>query len=153
MSLIERVEAAFAAGPPPVEPIVCAEYLRPNAQGDEGATDFFLGRPWRGLDAPMLRYHRAAMYMFTPRAHHYYLPAFILASLDSPPEADDIRDLIIFHLSMYHDSFWWERIRLFDPAQCDVLAEFVVDVSDDVHRESGDTVRALAGLERARRGV
>lgn len=153
MSLIRRVEEAFGVGPPPAEPIVCAEYLRADARGDEGATEFFSGKRWQGLDATLLRFHRAAMYMFTAQAHHYYLPAFISASLDSPPEADDIRDLIIFHLSMYHDPFWWERIRLFDPAQCDVLAEFVAAASDDIHRESGDTVRALAGLERARRGV
>jgi Family of unknown function (DUF6714) len=153
MSLIGRVEEAFGVGPPPAEPIVCVEYFRAGTVDDEGATRFFSGRSWKDIDMTSLRDHRAAMYMFTPRAHHYYLPAFIAASLDSPPEADDIRDLIIYHLSMHHDPFWWERIRLFNPAQCDVIAEYVEVASDDSHRESGDTIRALAGLERARRGV
>jgi len=153
MSLVARVEQAFGVGPPPPEPIVDPEYLRPGALGDEGVTSFFSGKPWTGIDVTQLRNHRAAMYMFTPQAHHYYLPAFIVAALSSPPEADDTTDLIIFHLSMHYDSFWWERIRLFDPTQCDVIAEFVEVVSDDADRESGDTVRALAGLERARRGI
>jgi hypothetical protein len=153
MSLVRRIEQAFGVGPPPPEPIVGAEYLRPGAPGDAGVTRFFAGKPWKGLDVNLLRQHRAAMYMFTPQAHHYYLPAFILAAVDTPPEVDDIADLIIFHLSMHHDSFWWERIRLLSPAQCDVVAEFVEVASDDADRESGDTVRALTGLERARRGV
>jgi hypothetical protein len=153
MSLVRRVEQAFGVGPPPPEPLVDAEYLRPGTLGDDGVTKFFSGKSWKGLDAAQLRQHRAAMYMFTPQAHHYYLPAFIIAALSSPPEFDDIPDLIIFHLSMHYDSFWWERIRLFDPAQCDVIAEFVEAVSDDADRDSGDTVRALAGLERARRGT
>lgn len=150
--LIDRIEQAFGVGPPPAAPIVELEYRRSGGQGEEGVTEFFLGRPWKGLDADSLRYHRSAMYQFTPPAHHYYFPAFMAAALDSPPEADDLPDLIIYHLSLHHDAFWWQRIRLFDPAQCDVVAEFVEAVSDDTHRESGETIRALAALERARRG-
>jgi len=151
--LLDRIERTFGVGPPPLEPIIDREYLRPGATGDEGATDFFLGKPWKGLDADLLRYHRAAMYMFTPPAHHYYFPAFMDAALDSPPEADDLPDLIIYHLSQHLDLFWWEPIRLFNPAECDIIAEFVEVVSDDTHRESGETIRALAALERARSGV
>jgi hypothetical protein len=151
--LIDRIEKTFGVGPAPPEPIVEPEYLRPGAQGDQGATNYFLGKRWKGLDADALRHHRAAMYMFTPRAHHYYFPAFMSVALDSAPEADDLPDLIIYHLSLHHDLFWWERIRLFDPPQCDVIAEFVEVVSDDTHRDSGETIRALAALERARRGV
>lgn len=153
MLLLERIERTFGVGPAPLGPIIDREYLRPGVTGDEGATDFFLGKPWNGLDADLLRTHRAAMYMFTPPAHHYYFPAFMTAALDSPPEADDLPDLIVYHLSQYHDPFWWARIRLFSAAECDVIAEFVEVVSDDTHRESGETIRALAALEHARRGV
>jgi hypothetical protein len=153
MLLIDRIEKVFGSGDPPVAPIVDPEYRRAGAQGEEGAADFFLGKPWKGLDADMLRYHRAAMYMLTPRAHHYYFPAFMGAALDSPLEDDAIADLIIYHLSQHLDPFWWERIRLFKPPQCDVVAEFVEVVSDDTHRDSGESIRALAALERARRGT
>ncbi len=153
MLLPDRIERTFGVGTPPSDPIIDLEYRRTGAEGDQGATDFFLGKPWKGLDADLLRHHRTAMYMFTPSAHHYYFPAFMNAALDSPPEADDIPDLIIYHLSQHHDPFWWQRIRLFNSAECDVIAEFVEVVSDDTHRDSGETIRALAALERARRGV
>ena len=153
MLLIDRIEKVFGVGAPPPAPLVEPEYLRAAAHDEQGATEFFLGKSWKGLDADLLRYHRAAMYMFTPPAHQYYFPAFMRAALDSPPEDDGIADLIIYHLSQYLDPFWWERIRLFNPPQCDVVAEFVELVSDDTHRDSGDTIRALAALERARRGV
>jgi hypothetical protein len=54
---------------------------------------------------------------------------------------------------LHHDSYWWERIRLFDGPQCDVIAEFVGVISDEIHGESGESIRALAALERVRRGV
>jgi hypothetical protein len=93
------------------------------------------------------------MYMFTPHAHHYYFPAFMNVALELRSEAEDIPDLIIYHLSLHHDSYWWERIRLFDGPQCDVIAEFVGIISDEIHGESGESIRALAALERARQGV
>jgi hypothetical protein len=153
VTLIARIEQAFRITPPPVAPIVEAGYLRPDAQGDEGATEAFLGKTWKSLSADLLVYHRSAMYMFTPRAHHYYFPAFMSVALELRSEAEDIPDLIIYHLSLHHDSYWWERIRLFDRPQCDVIAEFVGVISDEIHGESGESIRALAALERARQGV
>jgi hypothetical protein len=153
VSLIARIEQTFRVTSPPVAPIVEANYLRSDAHGDEGATDAFLGKTWKGLSADLLLYHRSAMYMFTPRAHHYYFPAFMRVALELRDEAEDIPDLIIYHLSLHHDSYWWERIRLFDGWQCDVIAEFVGLISDEVHRESGECIRALAALERARQGI
>ncbi len=153
MSLVARIELAFGTSPPPTGPIVEAGYLRPDVQGDEGATDAFLGKSWEALSADLLLYHRSVMYMFTPRAHHYYFPAFMGAALELRTEAEDIPDLIIYHLAQHHDPYWWERIRLFNPSQCDVIAEFVGVISDEIHRESGETIRALAALDRARQGV
>ncbi|GAC1663676.1 MAG: hypothetical protein NVS9B2_00030 [Steroidobacteraceae bacterium] len=152
MSLIARIEQTFRVPPPPVAPIVEAAYLRPDAQGDEGATEAFLGKTWKGLGTDLLLCQRSAMSMFTPRAHHYYFPAFVRVALELRSEAEEISDLIIYHLSLHYDSYWWERIRLFDGPQCDVIAEFVEVMSDEVHRESGEAIRALAALERARHG-
>ena len=153
MTLIARIEQAFRITPPPVAPIAEGGYLRADAQGDEGATYAFLGMTWKSLSADLLVYHRSAMYMFTPSAHHYYFPAFMSVALELRSEADDIPDLIIYHLSLHHDSYWWERIRLFDGPQCDVIAEFIGIISDEIHGESGESIRALAALERARQGV
>jgi hypothetical protein len=131
VTLIARIEQAFRITPPPLAPIVEAGYLRPDAQGDEDATEAFLGKTWKSLSADLLVYHRSAMYMFTPPAHHYYFPAFMSVALELRSEAEDIPDLIIYHLSLHHDAYWWERIRLFDGPQCDVVAEFVGVMSDE----------------------
>lgn len=151
MTLVSDIERAFEVGPPPPEPLVEAEYLNPNAQGDEGATEFFSGKPWKGLDVRLLRYHEAAMWMFTPRAHQYYLPAFMVASLEEPREADVIPDNIIRHLASYEDPFWWDRIRVLTPAQCDVIAAFIRAVADEGH-EPSQIAQAIAGLERSKQG-
>jgi hypothetical protein len=91
--------------------------------------------------------------MFTPAAHRYYLPAFMLASLNHPHEAGEIPDKIIWHLASHQEPFWWERISLLSPEQCDAVADFVRTVAGLAHRSEGHIDRALAGLERAKRGV
>ena len=97
-----------------------------------------------------MRFHEAAMYMFTPRAHQYYLPAFLVARLEEPNEAD-FTENIIFHLASYEDPFWWERIRVLTPAQCDVITEFIRTVADEGY-DAQQIDQAIAGLERAKRG-
>ena len=151
MTLVEEIELAFGSAQPPPEPLVEAVYLDPNAQGDEGATEYFSGKSWKGLDVQWLRYHRTAMFMFTPRAHQYYLPAFMIASVEEPREADEIPDHIIWHLAEYEDPFWWERIRILSPAQCDASVRFVRTVADEGHGAE-KVKRAIAGLERAKQG-
>ena len=151
MTLVEDIERVFGDAPPPAEPLVESGYLAPNAQGDEGATEYFKGRLWEGLEVERLRYHEAAMYMFTPQAHRYYLPAFMIASLEAPREADVIPDNIIGHFASFEEPFWWARIRLFTPEQCDVIAEFIRTVADEGHG-TDQIHQALAGLERAKQG-
>ena len=129
MTLVEKIAAAFCVEPIPKEPLVEPEYLDPVNQGDYGATAYFSGKPWSGLDVNSLRYHEDAMVMFTPHAHQYYLPAFMVASLSDPAGADVIPDNIIFHLSRYTEGFWWERVRVLTPLQCEVVAEFVQAVA------------------------
>jgi hypothetical protein len=110
VTLIDTIKRVFGVAPPPPEPLVEAGYLIRGGQGDEGATAYFSGKPWQGLDVKSLRYHEAVMYMFTPTAHQYYLPAFMVASLETPREADIITDNIILHFARYEEPFWWQSI-------------------------------------------
>jgi hypothetical protein len=130
VTLVEKIAAAFSVEPIPSGPLVELGYLDPANQGDYGATAYFSGKPWNALDAESLRFHADAMYMFTPLAHQYYLPAFMVASLSDPKVADVIPDNIIFHLSQHEDKFWWERILALTPSQREVVAEFVEAVAD-----------------------
>jgi hypothetical protein len=153
VNLIASTERCFPLEPVPTEPIVEEAYLRAEAQGDGGATRCFSGRRWNALAPDELRYHSDAMYMFTPRAHQYYLPAFMTACLLHPSEVDEIPDKILWHLAAYDEPFWLSRVRLLTPEQCGVVTEFLKAIADAEHRESGHLDRALNGLERAKRGV
>jgi hypothetical protein len=149
VSLIAEIAQTFGLEPPPAEPLVEAEYLHPMSQADEGATAFFSGKPWKGLASKDLRHHEAAMYMFTPEVHRYYLPAFMIASLEDPGGADVIPDHIVFHLSRHADPFWWARLSVLSAEECDAVASFLRAIDDGSYGEQ--IAEALRGLERAKR--
>lgn len=88
------------------------------------------------------------MYMFTPEVHRYYLPAFMIFSLDDPNTADVIPENMLFHFSLHEDPFWWARIRALTPAQCEAAAEFFRALGDDFSREQVE--EAIRGLDRAK---
>ena len=87
------------------------------------------------------------MYMFTPEIHRYYLAAFIIVSIKHPDAADEIPDLIIFHLSDCQKPFWKKRVSNLTLTQREVVAEFIVEVSDEYHREVGMVDSGIRGLE------
>ena len=148
MTLVAQIEGAFGVAPVPKEPLVEPVYLDPANQGDEGATECFSGKSWTSLDVDMLRYHSIALYMFTPEVHRYYLPAFMIASLEQPTKADVIPLNIVHHLSMYKEPYWWERVRALSPLQCAVVSDFVRAVTEE-HTDQNMVNAALAGLSQA----
>jgi hypothetical protein len=66
---------------------------------DEGAQDYFEGTDWQSHDAKGLRTQDAAMNYFTPAAFRYYLPAYMLAEIISPEEADILGEYVLNQLS------------------------------------------------------
>lgn len=80
---------------------------------------FFDAKRWQDLtDVEQLRYNEAALTLFTPDAFHYYLPAFMLATLHDPAEADVIPDGIRSNIKR-------ERVGSFNPAQRDAVLRFL----------------------------
>jgi hypothetical protein len=132
VQLLAQISNAFGLEPVPEEPLLQAAYLDRSNQGDEGATEYFLGKRWDSLDVENLRYHAIALYMFTPEAHRYYLPAFMTATVKHPVEADVIPENILFHFARFEEPFWSDRIRVLSPPQRDVVASFLRATSDDV---------------------
>ena len=80
MSLKQTIESVFTDVPYPGDgnitrcPYHCAECL--------AVAKFFKGRSWQGNTVEELREHHTALALFTPEAFHYFLPAFMLASID-----------------------------------------------------------------------
>ena len=152
MTLVERISAAFPAIPVPREPLVEPSYLNPASQGDEGATAFFSGRSWPEV-APLARYlsyHRAAMYMFTPAVHAYYLPAFMVACISQPDEADPIFEDLLFHLASHAQPFWRDRVLALTEEQRSVIASFVEALADEFDHDNLQA--AVAGLRASAAG-
>ncbi len=142
MDVRRTIEEAFAKTPRPKGKLVDTDAW------DEGTSKYFANKTWRGHPVRDLRYHEGSMCFFTPEAHRYFLPAFMIATLENPKEADVIPDNIIFHFSKYDDPFWQKRIAQFSPPERAAIAAFINAVADNYAIESGDVKWALEGLEK-----
>ena len=76
--LIEAIEAAFAATPPPA-----ADDVRGSEQGDEPyeVELGFRGVDWHAASPVLLNVHDAALAFLSHAAHRYFLPAFLIADV------------------------------------------------------------------------
>jgi hypothetical protein len=137
---VERqIETAFADTP---SPGTAFEDISASMD-DEGIVDYFRGRTWRGHRVTDLRYHDVALSLFTDKAFRYWLPAFMLAELDSPVEADVIADSIAFHLT---DARFAARLQQFTLGELAAIAAFLKECAqrydDDAFRAAERAVRA-----------
>jgi hypothetical protein len=96
MNVREQIVEAFAATPRP-----CDDAIAVESYDDEGTAEYFHGRAWQGHPAERLRYFSSSMSFFTPEAFRYFLPAYMLAELDDPKEADIIAESIAFHFDRF----------------------------------------------------
>ena len=136
-----QIEAAFADTPSPG-----TEFDDISAtKHDEDIVDYFRGMTWRGHRVQDLRRHCAAMSFFTDKAFRYWLPAFMLAELENPVEADVIGESIEFSLTKSSDAD--ARLREFTPDELEAIASFF----DECARGCDDTrYRNAARMVRAR---
>lgn len=56
-------------------------------ENDEGTAEYFRGKHWRDIDRSDLMRRRFALVAFTPVAFAHFLPAYLLACLESPDRA------------------------------------------------------------------
>ena len=117
--IVAQIEAAFADTPSPgtdYDDISATKY------DDEGIVDYFRGTTWRGHRVRDLRCHEAALSFFTDKAFRYWLPAFRLAELENPTEADVIAEGIAFHLTEASGAD--ARLREFGQNELEAIASF-----------------------------
>jgi hypothetical protein len=114
-----QIEAAFEDTPSPgyaFEDISATQH-------DEGIVAYFRNKDWRGHKVRDLRYHEAALSFFTDKAFRYWLPAFMLAELENPREADVIGEGIAFHLTRASSAD--ARLSLFAQDELKAIAAFL----------------------------
>ena len=116
------IREAFRNTPPPTGELTDTQY------DDEGTSEYFLGRSWDGHDAPTLRMHEVAMSFFTPEAFRYYLPAYMLAELRDPENADILGEFVVYQFGEPEPDWketYEKRLTLFTQDEKDAVLAFL----------------------------
>ena len=116
--VIAQIEAAFADTPSPGSGFNDIS----ATQWDEGIVDYFRGKTWQEHRVQDLLRYSAALSFFTDKAYRYWLPAFMLAELAHPEDADIIGEHIAFDFTK--SGFSAARLGQFAPNELRAIAAF-----------------------------
>lgn len=126
MPLKKTIEEAFAGVPYPGDdnitrcPYNCSECGRVAA--------YFKGKLGTGHTVEELREFHVALSLFTPEAFQFFLPAFMLASMDKYEKGDVIPDAIRFHFeySQEMQGHFAVRMSKFSKSQRHAIIDYLV---------------------------
>lgn len=96
-SLRQQIERSFESTEYPGHDKLVYDNTGYHLECSEIATAF-KDKHWKDIPLDLLRYHSAALSFFTPEAYSFFLPAYLLATLDDYFEADVIPGSVIFSL-------------------------------------------------------
>ena len=137
--VIRQIEEAWADVPYPGDENI----FTPDSYDDEDIVNYFHSTTWRGHDPVALRAHSSAFTFFTPVAFHYWLPAFMIAAIENPDEADVILDYIPRSVS---NQYARERWLLFTETQRNAVAAYL-RFQIETFGDRVESEKALAILE------
>jgi len=132
--LRREIEAAFPLTPIPAGPLV-------QGPDDHGLEAFLGGHAWRGHDAAELRRRPKALMQLTGAAFRYYLPAFLMASIEHPEDPDILPAMIVGAIASRGAD-----AKALTPAQRKAVARFLAAHVDDADLRGGKLLTALANL-------
>ena len=134
-----QIEAAFADTPAPGDD---DDDISRTAI-DEGIADYFRFTTWHGHNAYALSYHEVALTFFTDKAFRYWLPAFMLAELETPEGVPDIVEKLGYALA------WPSRLPAFAPDELEAMAAFLHECVRKYSAPDGTCDADLQAAERA----
>lgn len=140
--VIRSIEDAWHGVPYPGDDNI----FTPDSYDDEDIINYFRRTTWCGHDPVRLREHSSAFTFFSPQAFHFWLPAFLIAAIQNPAEADVIVDHIPWSVS---DVSAAQRWRLFSEAQRRAVADYFRFQIASHPDEAADERKALGVLEGA----
>ncbi len=125
MALKEKIQTAFSEVAYPGDenithcPYKCFECT--------AVTAFFKGKKWQEISTADARHYHGALNVFTPEAFQFFLPAFMLASVESYDRQDIIPDSIRvqFEFILEHKDYFAQKISNFTPLQKKTITEFL----------------------------
>ena len=119
---IKQLKLVFVGKPP---------HGRINASVDDESaedTEAFRRRDWRDLNVDVLEKHQAALFWFTPEAFHFYLPAFLRASVNTAnPNAIYVHTILQLMTAGFSDARW----RLFSEREIAVLQQWMIWLEEE----------------------
>lgn len=126
MALKRSIQEAFAEVSYPGDnnitrcPYHCSECRR--------IAEFFKGRDWNTQTLEELRNYHVALSLLTPEAFHYFLPAFMLVSMDAYEKGDVIPDAIRFHFEYSQEAQGHFNVRMskFSEPQRNAIIDYLV---------------------------
>ncbi len=128
-AMARQIEAAFASREYPGDTHIVAD-----AEDWESPEilEGLQGKAWDELSVATLFEQRLCLWMLTPEAFQYYLPAFIRAALLYPDQVDTLTEYTLFVLAPPAEEAeerkqrWFTcRVEGFDAAQKAAITEFV----------------------------
>lgn len=143
-ALREKLERAFPDAPYPEENTL-TECDCPECRE---ITEYFRGKTWQGHTVKQLRWLAAALNLMTAEAVHHFLPAFVLAELEDPEEADIIYNSLVFIFTPSGSSRYKQNIALLTKAQREAMTEYFryCLVLEGEYRVDDDIPNAIAAL-------
>ena len=148
VNFIEKVEAAFAKVPYPGDNNIVEDSSGIDIESNEIAAAF-QGRHWRTIPFGILQKYVAAVSFFTIPAFRYYLPAYIIASINKFYETSDIPvNAIYSFIPPRHDTarcdFYQRRLNAFSVDELEVIKEFLLIMRDQHAEDFPDDTPAQA---------
>lgn len=120
--------------PPPFEEVTGHRCPECNALRDD-----FNGVKWWEAEHTLIDENFGKLPLFTPRAFHYYIPAFILRSLEKFNPYDEVLEFVIYSLypsEKIADLEWFEqRKELFSEQQISIIVQFLNSVLLDTNMQ------------------
>src|SRR4051794_33677193 len=86
-----KILKAFAATPYPGDKNLVTDQSGYDPEYRE-VLRAFKGKGWKDISVEMVRKYKDALPLFTPAAFRYYLPAYMIACVDSYYDVDTVRD-------------------------------------------------------------
>lgn len=119
--LITTIRLAFADVPYPGDDNISDPEGRDEG---EGATEAFRGRSWQSLKLDELWV--PSLYSMTPEAFHYFLPAYLIRSLEDEEDiSDDLMSVLKPPTNIYSRNFFYSRYSKLTIAQKNVIQEYL----------------------------
>lgn len=137
-TLKQRVIQAFADVPSPKGDITSCKWDECRDINKD-----FTGKNWKTIGSEIIRKNHNKLSFFLPQAFHYFLPAYLIYSLENfhyeyfHHPYDDTCEYTIYEVTLTQESIensfgWWqERFGNFTQEQINCIYEFLDFVSED----------------------